>query len=278
MVTSRLMPSDVWDLLQVKPDAAKAASKWLFVAHVPLRVHFRLICFPPAGLGAVAFRNWSNELPGGVELCAVQLPGRTLRLTEPAITSIPQLAEAITDAIAQLPERPFAFFGHSMGAVLASEVARSLTARSLPLPSHLIVSGRRPPHLPDPRVPIGDLPDDAFVAEINRRYGGIPSEILANPDVLALLLPGLRADIIALETFRPGSRPPFPIPISAFGGDSDPMTPIAHLEEWKSETQGAFATRVFPGGHFYLDARREVVLLEIARVIAPILAKVKAKS
>jgi medium-chain acyl-[acyl-carrier-protein] hydrolase len=249
-------------------EGVTSTSKWFFVPDAPAHAHFRLICFPPAGLGAAVFRNWSNELPRGVELFAVQLPGRTLRLAEPAITSIPGLVEAITDAVAQLPERPFAFFGHSMGAVLASEVARSLMARSLSLPSHLIVSGRRPPHVPDPRMPIGELPDDAFVGEINRRYGGIPNEILANPDVLALLLPGLRADMIALETFRPGLRPPFPMPVSAFGGDSDPMTPISHLEEWKSETQGAFRLRVFPGGHFYVDAQRAAVIGEIARTIS----------
>jgi surfactin synthase thioesterase subunit len=229
-------------------------------------------------MGAVVFRNWANDLPAGVEVCAVQLPGRTLRLAEPALTSIPELAEAIADAVAQLPERPFAFFGHSMGAVLASEVARSLAARSLSLPSHLIVSGRRPPQIPDPRAPIGGLPDDAFVTQINRRYGGIPSEIIANPDVLALLLPGLRADMIALETFQPGPRPPIPIPIFAFGGDSDPMTPVSHLEEWKSETRSAFALRVFPGGHFYLDAQRKAVAGEVVRLIGPILSNVAAEA
>jgi medium-chain acyl-[acyl-carrier-protein] hydrolase len=251
----------------VKPDAS-GVSKWLFVAHTPIDVRFRLICFPPAGFGPVVFRSWSNEVPEGVEVCAIQLPGRTPRLAEPAIKSIPLLVDTISEAIAQLPERPFALFGHSMGAVLASEVARSLMERCLPLPKHLIVSARRPPHLPDPRSPIGDLPDDDFVAEINSRYRGIPSAILANPDVLALLLPGLRADIIALESFRPESRPPFPVPISAFGGDRDPMTPIAHLEEWKSETLGDFATRIFPGGHFYLDSQRKAVLAEICRLIS----------
>lgn len=265
-------------MLQVKSSAMRGNSKLLFVPIVRGPVRFRLICFPPAGMGAVVFRHWASELPEDVEVCAVQLPGRSLRWAEPAITSIPELAQAITAAVAELPKRPFAFFGHSMGAVLASEVARSLAARSLSLPSLLIVSGRRPPRVADPRAPIGGLPDDAFVSEINRRYGGIPGEILANPDVLALLLPGLRADIIALETFRPGPRPPIPIPIFAFGGDSDPMTPVSHLEEWKSETQAGFASRVFPGGHFYLDAQRKAVAGEIARLIRPILSKVEAEA
>lgn len=205
-------------LQKVFCDPENSAAKWLFVPYSARPVRFRLICFPPAGLGAAVFRSWANELPAGVGLCAVQLPGRTSRFREPAMTSIAELVDAITDAIARLPELPFAFFGHSMGAVLANEVARRLMLLSLPVPRHLIVSGRRPPQLADRNPPIGDLPDTAFVAEIDRRYGGIPREIMANPDVLALLLPGLRADMIALETFRPGPRHPLPVPISAFGG------------------------------------------------------------
>ena len=141
------------------PHAVGVGSKWLLVPSVPQRTHFRLICFPPAGIGAAIFRNWASELLGGLEVCAVQLPGRTIRLGEPAMTSIPRLVKAITDAVAKLPERKFVFFGHSMGAVLASEVARRLMTLSLPLPSHLIISARRPPQFADPMRPIGNLPD-----------------------------------------------------------------------------------------------------------------------
>jgi medium-chain acyl-[acyl-carrier-protein] hydrolase len=265
-------------LQKVIYDSKDNTDKWLFVPHKALPARLRLICFPPAGLGAAVFRGWANELPPSVELCAVQLPGRTSRFREPAMTSIPELADAITDAIAQLPELPFAFFGHSMGSVLANEVTRRLISLSLPVPRHLIVSGRRPPRLVDRDPPIGHLPDTAFVAEIVRRYGGIPREILANPDVLELLLPSLRADLIALEKFQPGPRPPLPIPVSAFGGDSDLMTPLADLEAWEAETQAAFVLRVFPGGHFYLDAQRKAVVAEVVRTIGPIIAEVEARA
>lgn len=259
-------------------DPENSTGEWLFALGSARSVRLRLICFPPAGLGPAVFKGWANELPPGVALYAVQLPGRTSRFREPAMTSIPELVRAIADAVARLPELPLAFFGHSMGAVLASEVARRLMELSRPVPRHLIVSGRRPPSRPDRHAPIGELPDAAFVAEIGRRYDGIPREILANPDVLALLLPSLRADIAALEKFQPGLRPPLPIPVSAFGGDSDPMTPLADIEAWQKETQAAFAMRVFPGGHFYLEAQRKAVVGEITRIIAPVLANAEVEA
>jgi medium-chain acyl-[acyl-carrier-protein] hydrolase len=193
-----------------------------------------------------------------------------MRMKEPPVLSISRIVESTVDAIRRLPERRSVFFGHSMGAILASETARRLIALSLPLPRHLIVSGRRPPSLQDPMPTVSGLPDADFIAEIDRRYGGIPPEILENPDVLALVLPGLRADMIALETFQPEPRQPLPTPISAFGGDADPMTPVAQLEAWKSETYAGFATRVFPGGHFYLDTQRSELLREISQILARI--------
>ena len=219
------------------------------------------------------FRQWPSGLPAELEVCAVQLPGRGSRLREPAVVSIPALVDALLHALTPHLDVPFAFFGHSMGAVLAFEVAQALAKRGLPLPRHLIVSGRRAPQIPDSWPPLRHLPDTEFVAEINRRYGGIPSEILESPDVLELLLPCLRADVAALETHRPTSGSPLSCPISAFGGADDLQTPHAHLEGWGVETSSTFEVCIFPGGHFYLESQQVAVLARLSAMLAPIFGR-----
>jgi surfactin synthase thioesterase subunit len=166
---------------------------------------------------------------------------------------------------------PFTFFGHSMGAVLASEVARSLTSRGWPAPQHLVVSGRRPPDMPGTETPIHRLSDDRFIAEISNRYGAVPAELMREPEVLALLLPGLRADFTALETFRPGPRAPLDCPISAFGGTHDRRTPRAHLEAWRGQTTGPARVRIFPGDHFYLNHQLAALLADLSTIVTPTL-------
>lgn len=139
------------------------------------------------------------------------------------------------------------------------------------MPGHLFVSARRPPHLPASETALHGLSDDAFIAEVNRRYGGIPRALLAERELLDLLLPTLRADLTALETFLPRQRPPMAIPVTAFGGSDDAMTPRAHLDAWRDETTAAFRVRIFAGGHFYLDPRRTDVLADVAATLTPLL-------
>lgn len=233
----------------------------------------RLFCFSHAGGGAASYRLWSSALPTSLEVCAIQLPGRANRMREPALGSVSALVQNLVPALQPLLDLPFAFFGHSMGAVLAGEVARGLRDAGGPLPRHLFVSGRRPAHWPNPDPLMHTLPDDQFVAEIQRRYGGIPPEVAAHQELLELLLPCLRADIQALETHLPhSSRTPLECPISAFGGSNDPLTPREHLEGWREDTQGPFRVRVFPGDHFYLQPQGDAVLADVATTLAPLLA------
>lgn len=230
-----------------------------------------LFCFGYAGGSASIFRPWPAGLPAGLNLWAAQLPGRGNRLHEAPIASIPILVEALVAALRPHLGQPFALFGHSMGAVLAFEVARHLAENEGALPFHLFVSARRPPRMAGLDSPLHSLPDHEFVQEIDRRYGGIPAEIRQSPEVLALLLPALRADIAALETFLPAPRAPLSCPISAFGGMQDRRAPRDHLEAWRAETKGPFRIRCFAGGHFYLDARRDEVLADLSATLAPML-------
>jgi len=227
----------------------------------------RLFCFPYAGVGGAVFRPWVAGLPAEVDVCAVQLPGRTTRMSEAPIANIPVLVDGIVAAVTPHLDIPFVFFGHSMGAILAAEVTRELARRGERLPRFLMVSSRRPPHMPDSHPPLRNLSDTEFVEEVMRRYGGIPPEILCERDILALLLPALRADIAALETHQPPRRPPLPCPIVAFGGTDDALTPSAHIEAWREETAAGFTTCVFPGGHFYLESARNAVLAKVSEFL-----------
>jgi len=228
----------------------------------------RIFCFHHAGVGAAVYRPWALAMSADVEVCALELPGRGNRLGEPPLEDVAQMvAQCLPQLLPEL-DRPFLFFGHSMGAVLAYEVALALLHAGKAMPEHLLVSGRRPPHVPDPCSPLGDLPDHAFLTEINRRYGGIRPELLAHPDVMALLLPALRADIRALDRHRPAQpRPPLPCPITAMGGDADSVTPIEHLEAWRPLTAAPFDLKQYRGDHFYLEPRRAELLADIDAVL-----------
>lgn len=250
---------------------ALVSDRWLRRLTPCTAASAHLFCFPYAGGSAATFRLWPARLPTQLGVWVVQLPGRASRLDELAVSDIPALADAVARALAPHLHLPLTFFGHSMGAVLAFEVARFLTSRGGPAPRHLVVSGRRPPDMPGTETPIHRLSDDKFIAEIGRRYGAVPAELLREPEVLALLLPGLRADFASLETFRPGMRPPLDCPISAFGGTHDPLTPRAHLEAWRRQTTGAFRVRNFPGDHFYLNGQRAVLLADLWTIVAPML-------
>ena len=245
---------------------AAPMNKWLHVHPARRQPRLQLICFPHAGGTAGTFRPWAARLPGDVELVAVEPPGRRGRLAERALASLADLVDAIEPVIAPLLDRPFAFFGHSMGAIVAFELVRRLRARGRPLPAVLLVSGARAPQIPRPEPGLRALPDVELVNEL-AALGGTSREILREPELMQMLLPSLRADLTAVETWRYAEGPPLEVPIFAFGGEGDVKVPREHLDAWAAQTRGECRVRQFPGGHFYLLDHEAALVESVASAL-----------
>lgn len=228
----------------------------------------RLFFFPFAGGGAAAYRPFCAALPGDIEPWLIHLPGREQRMREQPFSRASTLVAALADAIEAPLDAPFAFFGHSMGARLAFELARERRRRKKPGPSHLLVSGRRAPHTREPVPPLHSLPEAELITVI-RRMGGTPDAVLREPELLALLLPGIRADLAVneVEPFVPA--PPLSCPIAAFGGVDDERATTIELDAWREHTTGAFTRELLPGGHFFLLTERAAMLRAIERALSP---------
>lgn len=219
----------------------------------------RLFCFPYAGGGAMFYRAWSSELPASIDVCAVQLPGRETRLREPPWTRLAPLVETLAEGLQPYLETPFAFFGHSLGGQISFELARTLRRRGLPLPAHLFISACRAPQVPRREPEVHDLPDADFIAHLVQ-YGGMPEEVLAHAELMALFLPILRADFAMHETYDYAPEPALPCCISVFGGLQDHEVWRSDLEAWQEHTAREFRLRQLPGNHFYVMQQRAAVL------------------
>ena len=239
--------------------------KWIQVLHQPAEASVRLFCFPYAGSTTVVYRPWVDWLPPFVELMAIEYPGHGKRLREKPFHKIPDLVQPLTQAILPLLNRPYAFFGHSMGALVAYEVIRQLQQLGTALPIHLFVSGRSAPHIPETvEPPLYTLPDEEFKQKL-REFNGTPEEILNHDELMELLLPILRCDFEACETYKHIPGDPLPIPISALGGLSDESVPPDHIRAWQSHTSKQFRFHFFPDGHFFIHSHLKEVVHIVVR-------------
>lgn len=227
--------------------------RWLPYRRPAGASRLRLFCFSYAGGSASAYRQWPAALPSSVEVAAVQLPGRERRMSEKPFLRMEALVTELAQALAPLltPSEPFAFFGHSMGAKVAFELTRRLRREGKPLPRLLLVSGSRAPHMPTDKPPIHALPEDEMIEELED-LGGTPKEVLANEELMRLLLPLLRADFELNETYEHIAGEPLDVPVAAYGGVDDEDCPPDSIEGWKELTDGPFVRRMFDGGHFFL--------------------------
>ncbi|WP_231627004.1 thioesterase II family protein [Streptomyces apocyni] len=214
----------------------------------------QLYCFPHAGGAASAYVPLSRALGREIEVHAVQYPGRQDRRLEAPVTSVVALAESVATELAARPEphRPYAFFGHSMGAAVAYETARLLARRAVPAPLRLFLSGRGAPTPNPPRT--DQLHDDEALVAAIRRLGGTGGRFLEDPELLEMILPALRADYRALSGYHWAPGPPLDIPFTVLVGDADPVVAVPDAADWlgHSALHGDF--RTFPGGHFFLDS------------------------
>jgi myxalamid-type polyketide synthase MxaE and MxaD/epothilone polyketide synthase D len=222
----------------------------------------RLFCLPYAGAGATAYRLWSFQGPPGLQVCPVQLPGRENRLAERPFRSASALVPELVEGLRRFLDRPFAIFGHSMGALLAFEMVRELRRLGLPQPVHLFVSSHRAPHLPD-RGPDVHLLDHAAFLEQLRLLQGTPEEVLANEELMQIAEPILRADFELCATYAYAAGQPLDLPLSVFGGTEDPQVPEDDLHPWREHTRAAMRLRMFPGHHLYLREARQPLMAAI---------------
>ena len=228
----------------------------------------RLFCFPHAGGTARVFDKWPGRLPWTVQMCAVQLPGREMRLNEPAVTRMTQLVDELSKALLPWIDRPVALFGHSLGAKIAFEFARRIQAAPGEIEiAHLFVSGANAPHLCSAEVSVYDLPDDEFVQRL-RHFRGTPREVLEDPSLMRFLAPRLRSDFELDGTYRfePGEK--LSCPVTAWAGETDDLAPPTSVKEWGGYTTGPFQFRALKGAHFALYEREAEVLPEIRRALS----------
>jgi surfactin synthase thioesterase subunit len=232
---------------------------WLRTFATASQARIRLVCFPHAGGSASFFIPMARELAPDVEVLAVQYPGRQDRRQEPLVPDIGELADRMSGVLRPLLSAgPVAFFGHSMGAVIAFEATRRLERDGGKGPVALFVSGRRAPSIVrEESVHRGD--DDAVIKEM-RALSGTEAAVFADDELLRMILPALRSDYQAIETYRATPGASVRARIVALIGDADPRVSVFDARAWGEHTSGPFELHVFAGGHFYLSQRTQEVV------------------
>jgi medium-chain acyl-[acyl-carrier-protein] hydrolase len=230
----------------------------------------RLFCLPYAGGGSSIFRNWQECLAPSIDPVPIQLPGRDARLLEKPNPDVHAVVEMLSEALEPYLDRPFALFGHSLGALISFELCRRLRLNGCPAPVRLFVSAFHAPQNPRRGKTIHHLSDSEFLEEL-RELGGTPEAVLRDRELMQILLPIVRSDFQMHETYAYRESAPLDCPISAFGGLQDRHVPEADLRAWRAQTSADFSLKMFPGDHFFLHTARKSLLrwisddLQVAR-------------
>jgi medium-chain acyl-[acyl-carrier-protein] hydrolase len=238
-------------------------NKWFPCKPVDARIRMRLFCFPYAGGGVHVFNDWKHMLPDWVQLVPLSLPGRDVRIKEQCLNNLSLLLDELEPTITPYLDRPYAFFGHSMGAQIAYELAHRLAVRDVRMPERLFLSGRVSPTSGYQKDPIHHLPEEELVEKL-KKLNGVPTPVLENRELMELVLPVLRADFKLIETWTNDPDKSLDIPITALGGVDDMDVTAERLFRWKDCTNASFDMQLFPGDHFYLRASEAELLARLA--------------
>lgn len=240
-------------------------NNWIVIPKPNRSAKIKLFCLPFAGGNTSAFRTWGHHLPDYIEVNAVEIPGRGHRLAEPLTTVMEHLVFGIAKGIREQIDRPFALFGHSMGALVGFELAHYLKEHFNTDAAHLFFSGHGAPDTLSPKKPMYNLPEAEFL-EIIKSYNGMPKEVLDHIELMHLMIPVLRSDFQICETYTyHRHRKNLDSPLTIFAGLDDRWSPKTDLEAWQKHSSGPFNLRMFPGDHFYFDNSKSLVLEAIAK-------------
>ncbi len=231
-------------------------SDWFTTLKPNPNARLRLICLPYAGGSAGVFSSLADGLTEDIELVALQLPGRGVRLMETPYDSLPDLVQDLMSPMSTLTTKPYVLFGHSFGSRLGFEVMRKMGELNIDRPVHFIASGCKAAHIRSTDNPIHMLPETQFLAKLSD-YGGTHKEIMANAELLSMLLPMLRADFKMAETHKAEIQTPFSCSVSVFGGINDAGVSEATLLEWQVHFIKQIELTLFNGGHFFLEKQRQ---------------------
>jgi medium-chain acyl-[acyl-carrier-protein] hydrolase len=242
---------------------------WFFMNGLDPQARMYLFCFPYAGGTAQMFNSWQAAFAQrtGIQVCPVQYPGRGNRLREPLLTDCRLMVEAFLPHMLPLLEKPFALFGHSMGAIIAFEVARALRRERGLEPVHMFVSGRRAPQVPSREPHTYNLPDDEFTEEL-RRLNGTPRQVLENAELMQVVLRIVRGDFALTQTYVYTKEPLLTCPISIFGGLDDTDVTREDLAAWCEQTTGACSLRMFEGDHFFIQSAENSLLAIVSEELS----------
>jgi medium-chain acyl-[acyl-carrier-protein] hydrolase len=254
----------------------KKSNVWFQSGPAHDQVDLKMFCFPYAGGSAVVFKKWTDFLPSTLQVIPVELPGRGARLQERPFLSLPALVEELAGVIGPLLDKPFVFYGHSMGAIIAFELARSLRRQYDREPQALFVGGRRAPQTPNNDPVTYHLPKEEFVEEL-MKLDGTPREVIEHEELMEMMIPLLRADFQLTQTYEYTADTPLRCPINVYGGLEDHHVPRDLLSPWKEQTRSNFALHMLPGDHFFLRSSQDLLLRLLARELREVIAHSQAR-